>query len=295
MKNLLQFFLCCLLLFFGIEESVATVFTSVQSGDWNTAATWGGLTTPTQNDTIVIQDGHIVTLTGSTYTHQGNILVEDGGQLTVDCGNTTDGLIFDGGEFHVFGSLILTYSPSKDLKIQGNSLFWAHDGSEIVVSDDFKFEGNSTNILENVCVEVDDDVHIDGTNTTLCGSGGTSIGTNTSSNSLNYSGGASADQICQGTGVFRGAGGSCTTTVAVGTGTSNQEPVATDDVTTTSQDIATTIDNVIRDIADKVKQSHDSSLPALFTDLKVSFFYSVFLFLSTLDAFYLKPSKRRRI
>lgn len=242
MKNLLQFFLCCLLLFLGIEETKATVFTSAQSGDWNTASTWGGVATPTQNDTIIIQSGDTITLTGSAYTHKGNILIEYGGFLMVDCGDSSDGLVFDGGEFHVFGELELTFSPDKDLRITGTSLFWAHDGSEIFVSDDFKFQGNSTNILENICVEVDDDVHIDGTNTTLCGSGGTSIGTNTSSNKLSYSGGASADQICQGTGVFRGPGGDCSTPVAVGTGASNQEPVANDDATTTSQDIAIIID-----------------------------------------------------
>lgn len=218
----------------------AAVFNSAQTGNWTDDATWIESGTPAASDTVFIHNGHVVTFTSTTaYTHTGNLQIEAGGELVASTGDADNGFTFNGGEFHVFGEFELTF-PDKDLTITGNSLFWAHDGAVIIVSDDWIISGNSTNIIEKICLEVDDDFIVDGTGTTLCGDGGISIGNITANNTLNFNNSATAAQICNGTIVYRGPGGSCLTPIQTGTG--NGPPEAFPDSVTILMDGSTSID-----------------------------------------------------
>ncbi|MEO1626548.1 MAG: Ig-like domain-containing protein [Bacteroidota bacterium] len=195
---------------------------------------------PTKDDDVIIKDGHVITLSGSMYQHDAGLIIEADAELIMDSGDPNDGFIFNGTSFHIFGKLTLTFSPEKDLSIKGNSFFWAHDGAEIMVSDDMKLEGNSTSVIDNVCIEVDDDFHLHGTSATLCGSGGISIGTNTSSNTSNLQSSATTDQICRGMNIYRGPNGNCDTIVTAGTG--NNSPVAVDDSGSTPENTPIALD-----------------------------------------------------
>lgn len=227
-----------LLQFVNFHLSAAT-FISDRTGDWNDPTTWVEGSIPTTSDDIIIDATHVVTISGSAYTHTGNLTINAGGELIADTGDSAGGFIFKGGEFHVFGDLTFTF-PDKDLIIEGNSLFWGHPSAIIFVSDDWIVKDNAQTIVEGICVEVDDDFHIDGPNTTVCGGGGVSIGNDSGSNTFNLLNGANANQICLRTVVYRGVGGACTTQVTAGTGT--EEPTAVDDSDATNQDTATTVD-----------------------------------------------------
>ena len=232
--------LLSILLVFWSLSSFAATFNSTQTGNWNDAATWLEGSIPTANDEVHINDGHIVTMTGNTaYTHNANLTIHAGGELIANVGNSNNGLIFNGGIFHVFGNLTLPF-PDRDLEITGTSLFWGHPSAIIFISDDWKISGNSETIVDGICVEVDDDFHIEGANTSLCGGGGVSIGAATNSNTFNLKNGASLDQVCTSTIVYRGVGGNCTTLISKGTG--NQEPIANPDMSSTTVDEPITID-----------------------------------------------------
>lgn len=217
----------------------SATFISETTGNWNNDATWQGSGVPGVNDNVIILSGHIVTLNGTAYTHSGNIIINQGGELISKAGNSSAGLVFNGQSFHVFGTLTLPF-PDKDLEIKGSGLFWGHPSSNIFISDDLIASQQAEVVLEGVCIEVDDDFHIKGSEATICGGGGVSIGTSTSSNTLNLENGATLGQLCTDTGVFRGPNGNCTTLVGAGTG--NNELIAVQDSVSTGVNVARTID-----------------------------------------------------
>ena len=195
--------------------------------------------TPGPSDDVIIQDGHVVTLNGGTYTHTGNITIHETGELIAKTGNSSKGFVFDGNEFHVFGTFTVP-SPSKDLEVTGNSLFWGHPTAVISISDDWFVSDNSEVILEGICVDVFDDFYIENTSATVCGAGGISIGNNPFNNTFQLLNGATTAQICTNTNIFRGVGDNCETLVAKGIG--NQEPTAIDDQIETDINISIAID-----------------------------------------------------
>ena len=72
------------------------------------------------------------------------------------------------------------------------------------MSDDWIVNQQSTTIVDGICVEVDDDFHINGTSATVCGGGGISIGNSSSNNTFNLQNGATTNQVCLNTNVYRG-------------------------------------------------------------------------------------------
>ncbi|HOK99548.1 MAG TPA: hypothetical protein PLD12_10450, partial [Bacteroidales bacterium] len=118
-------------------------FISVQTGNWNNAATWtsvpaGG--TPGANDTVIISAGHTVTLTAATscnkirvygtlqvanqdFTCSDSAFIMSGGVITAN--NTTGTksfyhLILEGGT--LTGTATETYSINGRLIVQGNAI-----------------------------------------------------------------------------------------------------------------------------------------------------------------------------
>jgi len=63
-----------------------TIYTSVQSGPWNSTATWGTTTIPGSgtNDAVVISTGHTVTLDVSPTNTLASVTVNNGGTLEYD-------------------------------------------------------------------------------------------------------------------------------------------------------------------------------------------------------------------
>lgn len=96
-----------------------------------------------------------------------------------------------------------------------------------------------------MCVEIDDDFHLNGTNSLLCGDGGASIGLQTAANEVIFEAGASATNICDGLVIYRGAGAICDptlgTAVVTGTGPTNLRPRAVNDNPKTAQNTALNI------------------------------------------------------
>src|SRR5882724_474616 len=64
----------------------AANFSSVQSGAWDDTATWGAASFPGSGDTVLINGGHTVTVSGD----QGvlNLTVDTGGVLSLGSGST---------------------------------------------------------------------------------------------------------------------------------------------------------------------------------------------------------------
>lgn len=218
----------------------AATFTSATTGDWNTSGTWLEAGSPGTNDDIIIQSGDTITISGTAYTHYGNITIKAGGKLIGDTGNSGNGFTFSGDEFQVYGDLEMTSSPEKDLTIAGNAIFWGHPSAIIIVTDDWIIKDTTTSIVDGICVRVDDDFHINGTEATICGGGGISIGTSTSQNKFTLNGNATVAQICIDTKVYRGSGGNCTTEIQ--NGTVNNEPTAEPDADETDMNTAISVD-----------------------------------------------------
>ncbi len=240
-------------LLFNFTLSAAT-FTTTQSGDWSDANTWAESGYPTPSDIVIINDGHIVTITGTNaYTFYGNIVIKENGELLVDAGNSNDALIFCGGEFHVFGKL--TFTADKDFSFVGAGHFWGHPGSEIWITDDWKVSQYTTTTVESICVRVDDDFHIKGTNAIVCGDGGVSIGGDQSQNTFNLFNDATLAQVCNETIVYRQSGGSCGDFIKGGIG--NSQPIAYDDSETTSINEAIQINVLNHGISDTDPEEED--------------------------------------
>lgn len=254
--------LFCLLSLFHFCLTAAT-FNSAQSGNWNASNTWIEAGTPGANDNIIIHPNHKVMLSGNAYTHHGDITILENAELIANTGNNNNGFTFDGDDFHVFGILTLPF-PDKDLILAGNSHFWGHPSAIIFVSDDWIVRDQSETIINGICVEVDDDFHLEGTAATVCGTGGISIGKKNSDNTFNLWYGATTNQFCLQTNIYRGEGGSCISLVDEGKG--NQIPVANDDKANTSKNLATTIDILNLGTADHDPDNDQLSIFSLGSD-----------------------------
>ena len=183
----MKYFFYNTLLTFLFITSTSTIFAatiySAQSGDWDDPTSWSPATVPSVTDEVIIRDGHIISKSGPSYTHQGNLTIRENGELISDAGNSSNGFTFDGGTFNVFGKLTLPF-PDRDLDIIGNSLFVGHPSAVIFVSDDWEVFDQAEIVINGICVEVDDDFTINGTQASVCGEGGVSIGNNANNLSL---------------------------------------------------------------------------------------------------------------
>ncbi len=252
------FFYYTLLTFLFITNNTsifaATIY-SAQSGDWDDPSSWSPAVIPSVTDEIIIVDGHTITKDGAPYTHQGNITIRENGELIASAGNNANGFTFDGGIFNVFGKLTLPF-PDRDLDIIGNSLFVGHPSAIIFISDDWEVFDQAEVIINGICVEVDDDFKIEGTEASVCGNGGVSIGNNSNNNTFNLTKGATIDQVCLGTEVYRGVGGTCETLVAGGTG--NGQPTAYEDFETTNINTPVVVDILFQDKPDEDPDTSDT-------------------------------------
>jgi hypothetical protein len=140
----------------GYNAALDTPVTSVQSGNWNTPATWSSNSVPTCADTVTIQSGHTVTINTVNSIEGVNIstgatLITDAASLTVGCTNNNatffnrgtysingGSLIVNGNVVHTDGS---TFNQTGgDIIVDGN-----HNGAVAASSDQTLFKiGTST-------------------------------------------------------------------------------------------------------------------------------------------------------
>ncbi|MEN8228249.1 MAG: hypothetical protein ABFS38_08855, partial [Bacteroidota bacterium] len=93
-------------------------YTSVQSGSWGTPSTWTGAGgTPGSNDTVIIQDGHTVSIATGSGESIYSITIEAGGVL--DMQNKTFSV---SGTFIVDGTVTSDDNSAKDLDFDGDTL-----------------------------------------------------------------------------------------------------------------------------------------------------------------------------
>lgn len=102
-SNKLHFCLTAILLIFFSFSGFATDYTSVQDGNWNNSATWGGSGIPGMNDNAVIN--HKVT--ASVDASVNNLTIENGGSSTAEL-NLDPRYVFVYGNF-TFNSGSITY------------------------------------------------------------------------------------------------------------------------------------------------------------------------------------------
>jgi uncharacterized repeat protein (TIGR01451 family) len=102
-------------------------FTSAQSGNWNSTATWGGGSIPVSGDTVTITSNHVVTVTGSEAVGSVTLDSTTGNKmLVIDPGAT---LIVDGP-----GSLTVnapTPGSTNIIRINGGNLTTTFGGISI--------------------------------------------------------------------------------------------------------------------------------------------------------------------
>ncbi|MCO6146486.1 T9SS type A sorting domain-containing protein [Flavobacterium sp. NRK1] len=91
-------------------------FTSVSSGDWNSAATWNKGTVPACNDVVVIGSGMTVTV-NSAGNNAKNVSIASGGTLVVSSGDLTVGCTLFNNTLTNSGTLTVT---GGTLTINGN-------------------------------------------------------------------------------------------------------------------------------------------------------------------------------
>ncbi len=247
------------ILFLNISlSSNAAVFRSVQTGDWDDASTWrlgagaggtAGIDFPSPMDNVFISDGDTVYIdfgtTGTLYEYQGTMNVDTAGLLWVEVGTNTTGLalinnarLFNRGRVYAARANEGpgTVGPVEiDIYLEDNSIYYAFAGSFNYCADDVHIRDNAIYFVEiDVCIEIDDDFHLQGLNSILCGEGGASIGVSTVDNDVIFELGASANNICSGLTVFRGVGATCNptsgTAVVTGTGPTNLRPRAVNDI-----------------------------------------------------------------
>jgi hypothetical protein len=125
MKKLLL--LTAILLVFG-ADSYATKKYSKNSGAFNTAANWIGGVTPVDNDTIIIQSGHIMTVSSNLYSNStymfiiivGTLDLTNNGKISLDA--TAKVIIETGGTILGDGSndqISIGGGPSEYTGAQG--------------------------------------------------------------------------------------------------------------------------------------------------------------------------------
>ncbi|MDD6209859.1 MAG: T9SS type A sorting domain-containing protein [Bacteroidales bacterium] len=102
MKHLLKMRVAFLLCLFVSLPIAAETFTSVQEGEFNDAATWGGSGVPTQNDDVIVN--HVLALTQEdAAVNVHNLTISQGASLIY-----TDKSVHIYGDLTVQGSLIST-------------------------------------------------------------------------------------------------------------------------------------------------------------------------------------------
>lgn len=152
----------------GYNAALDTPVTSVQSGNWNTAATWSSNSVPSCSDTVTILSGHTITVNAMGSAAGVNIstgatLVSDSSTLTVGCTNnnatfsnkgtyTINGgsLVVNGNVLHDAGS---TFNQTGgDIIVDGN-----HNGDAATSIDQtlFKIATPSLNLTGGKITIVD--------------------------------------------------------------------------------------------------------------------------------------------
>jgi formylmethanofuran dehydrogenase subunit C len=120
----------------GYNAALDTPVTSVQTGNWNDAATWSSNAVPSCADTVTILSGHTITVNSASSVagvniNAGAILISDSSSLTIGCTNnnatfsnkgtyTINGgsLIVNGNIVHTNGS---TFNQTAgDIIVDGN-------------------------------------------------------------------------------------------------------------------------------------------------------------------------------
>jgi len=84
--------------------------TSAQSGPCTTVSTWVGGVVPTQNDNVVIANGHVVTFTSTGTTNAYNLTVNSGAQIYNITGSPTYTL----GSISIYGTSIIVNGTFGD-------------------------------------------------------------------------------------------------------------------------------------------------------------------------------------
>jgi hypothetical protein len=180
-----KLFTLIFLVAFGIVSMQAANYTSSMSGDWSTAATWGGAGVPTAADNVTVVSGHTVTVgttgsaTGATFSCT-NLTIDAGGFVTItSAAATKSNILAPKGIFTLNGTLTGATA--------GNAL----NRLQAIAGLPFTLTGSGTYV--GPYLQIDADMTIDATaNLTFSGVGSIQGGTGKSlilNGTLNMTGG----------------------------------------------------------------------------------------------------------
>ena len=225
MGRTLKFLFCGIALFIFNASFAQTTYYSFASGDWEVNTSWtlssdgssGAVGTgifPSGTDNVVIRSGHTITVnntddngnevtpngvglpnTGShsgagalKFYQAGDLIIASGGTLTSTVDVMTSGyfLVEDGGTFSTAGN-------NDELVILGS--FQTFGSASVSIGGNLILSGNSHSDINSV-VLVDDDLIVDHTAATACGSGEISTGNGGPNPSVSYTNSATTGQIC---------------------------------------------------------------------------------------------------
>jgi hypothetical protein len=211
----------------GAELSIVRTFYSRATGAWESNLSWSFASDgssgavpvgvlPRRADNVVIQSGHTITINNTTDNGSCPVSPDGLGRSNVGAGG---GAGFNGSNLAMFyqtGDIIIsgrlnvisgvnmmvegyTYITSTGIFDLSSYLvnlgyLLADASSTLSTLDDLSLTGNSTTII-NTSVTSADDLNIDFTNATLCGTG-TSTLLNSAGSAINYTNGATLNQIC---------------------------------------------------------------------------------------------------
>ncbi len=272
MKRLLHFkkeliFAISLLLFSTVYSKT---FTSVQNGNWNNASTWSlsggsggtaGVSYPNISDSVFVNHNVniVATNSGANFLFEGYLNIGASGFLRSTVGNNIDGFVLSGSaQMHIYGTFYTavngqgpttqTVSPREFVQ-KGHSQLIAYTGSQMYIADDWELSAYAQAFLkENVCVRVDDDLNLVGTNWFICGKGDVSIGGDGSNSIVDLISGATVNQMCSNFKVVNKPTSSNTSNycggngVSTGSGPTGINPVALNDTAYTGTNQAINID-----------------------------------------------------
>ncbi len=236
-------------LFVGNEFSGKTYY-SLTSGAWDDNNSWsltsdgssgalGAGIWPSRNDNVVIQNSHTITINSTDDNNACGIAPDDLGRSNVGNGanpftgsddpmfyQTGDIIISNGGalstseEFMNEGYMLVqnggTLSSTEDVVNIGYLEF--SSGATFSTTDDLILTCNSVTIMDNTG-EGADDLYLEWTDATLCGTGDYNIGNGGADPTIQYWNGATDAQICETFEVT--CASSCAGVPTSGTGTFN--------------------------------------------------------------------------
>lgn len=176
MKKLISILLLTLstMTLYGVD-----LYSRNNGGDWSNVRTWtddpSGKGTffhriPDANDNIIILSGSVVTYTGISYEHFGNVIIENNASLIMNIGSQSgNSFTYSGNRFENYGH----FEVSNDFIVNSSNTIFKQNTTAKICNDLIIRPSAEIEIETNACdgFIVYDDIILEGTNSSITGDG----------------------------------------------------------------------------------------------------------------------------